>query len=257
MKVFISWSGEKSHKVASLLNIWLKCVIQVINPWLSSKDIDKGSLWFNEITEQLSDTGIGIICLTKENKSKPWILFESGALAKGITSNRVCTLLIDLEPGEVENPLAQFNHTKIDKEGMLGLVKTINKAVKDSSLTEGILETIFETYWSQFDKKIQEILATPQSEIEEIDEERTENDLLLEIISSIRNIEKRMNRLEHVNQNEKRFNVPEIRTFLNSIDKFRYTPDEVANMLSEEFPASKKYFLAVFEKEINDITIPF
>jgi hypothetical protein len=32
MKIFISWSGDRSHKVAELLNEWLKCVIQAADP---------------------------------------------------------------------------------------------------------------------------------------------------------------------------------------------------------------------------------
>ena len=95
--------GERSKQVGLLLDEWIKCVIQAINPWISVHDIERGSLWFSEITNQLADTSIGIICLTKENKNKPWIpVFEAGALAKGLTSNRVCTLLVDLNGSDLE-----------------------------------------------------------------------------------------------------------------------------------------------------------
>lgn len=68
-------------------------------------------LWFSEISNTLANTQIGIICLTQTNKIQPWYYLKQGQLAKGIDSNRVCTLLIDLEPTDIENPLAQFNHT--------------------------------------------------------------------------------------------------------------------------------------------------
>jgi len=100
---------------------------------VSSRDIDKGSLWFNEINDQLKDTKVGIVCLTKENRENPWILFESGALAKGLSANRVCTFLIDLSPADIENPMAQFNHTMPDKEGMRSLLDTINKELEENS----------------------------------------------------------------------------------------------------------------------------
>ena len=106
MKVFLSWSGPRSKAVAELLNDWLRCVLQACKPWISSRDIDRGALWFSEISGQLSDTGIGIVCLTSDNKSKPWILFEAGALAKGLSHVRVCTLLIDLKPSDIEDSLA-------------------------------------------------------------------------------------------------------------------------------------------------------
>ena len=118
MKIFISWSGDRSRAVAELLRDWIKCVLQATQPWISARDIDRGAIWFSEIGNQLQDCTVGIICITQENKNKPWILFEAGALAKGLTSSRVCTLLVDLTPADLQNPLAQFNHTNNDRDGM-------------------------------------------------------------------------------------------------------------------------------------------
>jgi hypothetical protein len=102
MNIFISWSGELSKAVAELLKIWLKDVIQVAEPWISSQDISPGATWFAKINEQLKESPIGIFCVTQDNKTKPWLLFEAGALAKGMPSNLVCTLLIDLDAADVE-----------------------------------------------------------------------------------------------------------------------------------------------------------
>ncbi len=67
MNIFMSWSGNRSRDVANLLGSWIQCVLQAATPWMSDKDIDRGSLWFSEISDQLKDTKVGIICLTKEN----------------------------------------------------------------------------------------------------------------------------------------------------------------------------------------------
>jgi len=194
MKVFISWSGERSRSVADLLDGWIQCVLQAATPWMSSKDIDRGSLWFSEITDQLKDTKIGIICLTKANKEKPWILFESGALAKGLSSSRVCTFLIDLESTDVSNPLAQFNHTLPDKDGVYELIRTLNSALGDQALREKVLEQVFETYWPQFDNKFQEIIG--ETDADEHVPERSEESILTEVLRTVRGMDKRIRTLE-------------------------------------------------------------
>jgi len=111
MKVFISWSGLRSKATAELLSDWIKCVLQATRPWISTRDIDRGALWFSEISDQLKDTTVGIVCLTQENKNRPWILFEAGPLAKGLSSNRVCTFLVDLKTADLEDPpLSSITH---------------------------------------------------------------------------------------------------------------------------------------------------
>jgi hypothetical protein len=194
MHVFLSWSGHRSRAVAEILNDWLQCVIQAIRPWMSSKDIDRGSLWFSEISDQLRDTKLGIICLTKDNQTKPWILFESGALAKGLTSARVCTFLIDLEPAEVGNPLAQFNHTLPDKEGVYQLVRTLNSNLGEKSLTDKVLDQVFDTYWPQFEKSFRDAVENhPPSEVIE---PRSEGSMLAEVLRTVRSLDRRVRSLE-------------------------------------------------------------
>lgn len=193
MKVFISWSGEKSKQVAEWIDTWLQCTIQSSDPWLSSRSIDRGATWFTEIMNELSDTSIGIICLTKENKDKPWILFEAGAIAKGLSSNRVCTFLIDLEPIDLVNPLAQFNHTLYNRESLLQLLMTINN-LSESPLKPFILEKVFDKYWSEFQERFNQILATNAVPIENT--KRDEEDVLSEVLNVVRSLDKRINRIE-------------------------------------------------------------
>jgi hypothetical protein len=229
MKVFISWSGNRSRQVAELLNEWLQCVLQAADPWMSSKDIDRGALWFSEITDQLATTKIGIVCLTKSNLNKPWILFESGALAKGLSSSRVCTLLIDLEPNDISDPLAQFNHTFTDKEGIYQLVRTLNNALDDSaSLRESILQNVFDTYWPQFEKDLKKIMK--ETKDEDIKVERSEDEVLGDVLSAIRNVDRRMRRIENENVHSDRTR------------RDRYVPQEVAENRIRE----------MIESDLND-----
>jgi hypothetical protein len=60
MKVFISWSGNTSHLVALALREWLPSVLQSIEPYVSTEEIEKGARWNAEIGRQLNDTTFGI-----------------------------------------------------------------------------------------------------------------------------------------------------------------------------------------------------
>lgn len=195
MKVFLSWSGDKSKETAELLDSWIRCVLQAVDPWISTKHIGRGALWFNEVADQLQNTTVGIICLTKKNLNEPWILFEAGSLARGLTSSRVCTFLVDLHPSDIAPPLSQFNHTLPDKVNMRALIDTLNDSLKENKLRDDILETVFETYWPKFEKDLNIILEkyendTPQPVA------RSEENILLELLETTRTFDKRIRNIE-------------------------------------------------------------
>ncbi|MCP4614466.1 MAG: hypothetical protein GY845_37785 [Planctomycetes bacterium] len=76
MKIFISWSGTLSHKVACVLRDWLPSVIQAVEPYVSSEDIDKGARWSTDIAGKLEESSFGIIAVTPENLSAPWSILR-------------------------------------------------------------------------------------------------------------------------------------------------------------------------------------
>jgi hypothetical protein len=194
MKIFISWSGQRSKAVAILMSDWIKCVIQATRPWISTRDIDRGAIWFSEISDHLKSTTAGIVCLTQENKNRPWILFETGALAKGLTTNRVCTFLIDLQPSDLEDPLAQFNHTTREKGSMWELVRSLNAIQEDKGLDEHILEKVFNTYWPQFESAFANALE--ENKETENAAPRSESDILKDILDNTRNLSQRIRDIE-------------------------------------------------------------
>lgn len=195
MKVFISWSGSRSKAVAEVLSDWIKCVLQASEPWISTRHIDRGSLWFTEINEKLRDISVGIVCLTLDNKDKPWILFESGALAKGLSTNRVCTFLVDLQPHDLTDPLAQFNHTTPDENGVWELVRTLNSCLLDRALDERVLEKAFKVYWPIFKDEFARAVA--DNEPEKQVKPRAKDDVLMEILTATRDMNKRVQHLEN------------------------------------------------------------
>lgn len=191
MKAFLSWSGQKSHKMALAFSEWIPCVIQAVEPWVSSKDIDRGSIWFTEIFDHLNDTNLGIVFVTRENQNKPWLLFESGALSKGLTENRVCTVLVDLNVRDIEasSPLSHLNHTTVDKDSVLKLIKTINKKLDDNQVKETHLERSFNALWSELETKIQSILDEDPVQEENI---RQDEDVLNDILDNVLTINKKI-----------------------------------------------------------------
>jgi lambda repressor-like predicted transcriptional regulator len=178
-----------------MLSGWIKCVLQASQPWISTQHIDKGAIWFSEISDQLRETAAGIVCLTQENKNKPWILFETGALAKGLSANRVCTFLVDLTPTDIEDPLAQFNHTTPDRDSIWRLVNTLNSCLEGGRLDESILRQVFDTYWPKFESDFADALeATPQ---EAPAAPRSDDSILAEILANTRALSGRVRDLEN------------------------------------------------------------
>jgi hypothetical protein len=165
MKVFISWSGERSKAVAEALRDWLPSVIQAVRPWVSGGDIDKGARWRAGLADELEASNIGIICLTSENLTSPWLLFEAGALSKLQKNTYVCTLLLDLEPSRVIDPLAQFQCTKVVKDDMRKLVRTINKSLNETALTEAMIDKAFDRWWPELEERLR-TLPPPEQAIE-------------------------------------------------------------------------------------------
>ncbi len=128
MKVFISWSGEKSREVALALREWLPDVINRVEPFVSSKDIDPGRRWQSEVAGELATTSYGIVCVTRDNQHARWLNFEAGALAKAVESSRVVPLAIDLKPSDIEPPLGRFQAQPASEDGICEIVRSVNAA---------------------------------------------------------------------------------------------------------------------------------
>ena len=126
MKVFLSWSGERSKAVATALSTWLADVIQSVVRWMSDHDIQAGSRWGANLDSELEQTNFGVLCLESDNLEKPWLLFEAGSLAKSISIARVVPYRLDVSATDVKPPLSQFQGVDATKEGTLKLIQSIN-----------------------------------------------------------------------------------------------------------------------------------
>lgn len=192
MRVFLSWSGETSRLVAETLRDWLPNVIQALDPWMSSEDVDKGARWAAEIAEGLNSIKAGIICLTSENLKAAWINFEAGALSRTIEKTLVCPYLIGIDPSDLGGPLVQFQATMANKKDTRRLIETLNTALEGKALNDKQLEKAFETWWPELEDRLQSILENKVPPRQR----RSERELLEEILALVRDLVRRDSPLE-------------------------------------------------------------
>lgn len=183
-KVFISWSGDLSKKLAEEIRLWLPGVLQFVKPYFTPNDIEKGTRWSTEIASELESSNAGIICLTKDNLSKPWILFEAGALSKNFGKANVCTILFELDTADITGPLTSFQATKFDKTDFKKLLTTINNTGAESKLESAVLNDVFEMWWPKLELKVKDIL---KNHIALVDANiRSEREILEEVLELTR-----------------------------------------------------------------------
>jgi hypothetical protein len=160
MKVFISWSGPTSRAAAEKLRDWLPSVMQFVDPYMSSEDIQKGTRWSADIAKVLNECDYGIVCMTKSNAAAPWLNFEAGALSKAVDIARVAPFLFRLEPADLPSgPLSQFQSTVVDRDDVLRLVKALNEQGGAQALEDARLETAFDKWWPELEAELSQIPA--------------------------------------------------------------------------------------------------
>ena len=182
-KVFISWSGPLTQKIAEELDSWIPKVLQSVDAYYTPKDIEKGRRWAGEIDNELSQSELGILCLTQENQSSPWIAFEAGALSKHKDVSRVCPLLFNFDNAELTGPLSMLQTTKFEKDEFKKLISSINDC-SEKPLDEKTFDETFEVWWPQLEKKIRQILSEKDAMTKP--QKRDPQDILEEILELVR-----------------------------------------------------------------------
>lgn len=186
MKVFISWSGDRSRQVAEALGDWLKKVVQSVEPWVST-DMQRGVKWLAEVNKNLDEHSFGILSITPENVGAPWLNYEAGALAKHLgEQGRVIPYLLGYQSAsDLKEPLAQFNASLADQEGTWQLVLTLNKHA-EFKLEEGALSETFEVWWPKLHARLAEIIvASPHASAR-----RSNDDKIDEVLAIVRGLQR-------------------------------------------------------------------
>lgn len=128
MKIFFSWSGHLSKRVAKFVKPWLTDSIfpgEKIEIFISEEDIEYGSEWYTRIKNELTSCDLAVIFLTPGNTNAPWLNFEAGAIAIGEETRPVITFLIDVPVRAIQSPLKSYQCFEISYESTKKLVSNI------------------------------------------------------------------------------------------------------------------------------------
>lgn len=195
MKVFISWSGDRSRALAQAFREWLPLVLHYVEPWVSDADIDAGERWAQSVAKELAASNFGIICVTSENVTSPWVLFEAGALTKSLETGRVIPLLLDLEFTDISGsgPLAQFQAKKLTQQAIGEVIQSIQKAAEKPIPTERAT-MLFNRLWAGLEEQLEAIPKEPPEERKV----RPATEVLEDLVASVRALDSRLREIEEM-----------------------------------------------------------
>lgn len=183
MRVFISWSGDRSKTAALGLKSLLEGVFTEGVDVFISDSIEAGEAWSLRLNSEIEHSEFGVICLTTDNFQAPWLLFEAGAIAKKLGSVHVVPYLIDPPPAGAErSPLAQFQYVRATEEGTLRLVKSIN-GVRLNPLGDQRLEKSCRMWWGDLEQTLNGLSRAPEKDT--AGQLRPERDLLEAILKKV------------------------------------------------------------------------
>jgi hypothetical protein len=179
--------------VALALHDWLPSVIQAVKPYMSSESIEKGTRWGQDIGQALESFSVGIICLTPDNLTAPWISFEAGALSKSLDASRVMPLLLGLNRSDVPWPLAQFQLTVHEQSDIKKLIDAINRSAgPEAAVPEAVLSKSFNQFWPELDERLTQIATTAQEQRGVTPNQGVDQDAVLEELLDLARSQQRL-----------------------------------------------------------------
>lgn len=168
MEVFLSWSGDFSKKLAEQFRDWLPLFLQDLDPFMSDRDLLLGSRWNESINKHLDSSSVGLLIVTPENISSPWLNYEAGALTKALKNETKIIPIIfgneELSTILVDSPLKQFQSVTFpDRDGIFKLIENLNSNL-DDSLNEDSLRKTFDKWWPEVDGSLKNIIKDFKNE---------------------------------------------------------------------------------------------
>ncbi len=108
------------------------------------------------LLQWLEESDCGILCLTPENLTAPWMFFEAGVISKKVDRSRVIPFLFQVSPERVKLPLSAFQVAQADRAGFQALFRSINDAV-GTQIPPDSLGKLFDTWWPSLEEALKNI----------------------------------------------------------------------------------------------------
>ena len=166
MKIFLSFSGDLSNKIAEATKVFLETVVPNIELFLSSVDISNGEIWQKSLINELSKCRFGLFILTRDNQDSAWIHFEAGALSKGDPANPIVPICFGFPIDELDSPIKIiYQGFSFEKKKMIELVHKINAAL-EPPIKDKNLEEYISAFWDKYEDAVNKAIEENEKEIE-------------------------------------------------------------------------------------------
>jgi hypothetical protein len=152
VRVFVSWSGNRSLRVAERLVEWLPTIVPAARVFYSP-DIDVGDEWLKILLKELNSAQFGIVCVSKQSHRSQWLHFEVGALWRQRARKNIpiCPLLLDIAPPKLDGPLEFLQARQFNERGFRELCVQIAEMAR---LKDDQFQKNFKAGWGQLEKEL-------------------------------------------------------------------------------------------------------
>ncbi|HEV3377543.1 MAG TPA: toll/interleukin-1 receptor domain-containing protein [Thermoleophilaceae bacterium] len=160
--LFLCWSGDRSRAAAAILKERLEAIVPGLTCVMST-EIEAGSLWSAELQRRLAAADAGLVCLTPEAVSSPWLHYEAGLLSDALGRKRgeprLFTYLLDLQQRELRGPLSAYQAATATREGTAQLVESLRRFAGNSA------DVDFDAWWRDVKDALQRIPPLPLEDV--------------------------------------------------------------------------------------------
>jgi hypothetical protein len=193
----------------------------------------------------------------RENIASPWILFEAGALAKRMQEGYVIPLLLDVDFKDITGPLAQFQAKKMERDGLLDVIKSINR-ISDVKVSDAQLPKQFDALWPNLERQIGAIPKNPTP----AKQHRPQQEILEELVSSVRGLDMRfrdtVEEPPEMRRRRRRFHPIMVREFIHFGDRLGFGPGDplrfviLTSFVKDDLPWLYELAIDAYRETMNE-----